>query len=295
MRLALLFAFVALLAWGQKEVGVCEISANPQAFHKKQLVVDAFVSSGFENFTLQDPTCDKQIGIWLEFGGSRTHDIVYCCPPTSKKSQTVVENIRIPLVENRLLDNFRAGLRAEGGAMLRVRLKGRFFATPASRKFGYGHLGCCELFVIEEILAVHSDSDPDLDPHASSRYSRPPIAMRSACRYISTLKPFNWRSQILAEYRAAEMSLDPSTFTDPLAVARKSLSELLRIPMPASESVFIDHAGPGRHEYSWLNPADGTTIKLVISKPRWLAYYAKDPSHIPWLAVNVTKEDCGKP
>lgn len=291
MRLVLLFASASLLAWGQKEVGVCEISANPQAFHKKQLIVDAFASSGFENFTLQDPTCDKQIGIWLELGGSGTHDIVYCCPPASKKRQTVVERIRIPLVENRLLEDFRAGLRVDGGAMLRVRLKGRFFATPANRRFGYGHLGCCELFVIEEIMAVQSDSNPDLDPHAANRH----YSTRSGCRYLSTLKSFRWDSAILAEYRSAEISSDASNFTDPLAVARKALSNLVRIPEPASESVFIDHAGPGRHEYSWLNPADGATIKLVISKPRWLAYYAKDPSHIPWLAVSVTKEDCGKP
>jgi hypothetical protein len=292
MRLALLFGFATFIAHGQRHASVCEIGANPQAFHKKQLVVDAFAFSGFENFTLQDPACEQRIGIWLEFGGDRSHDIVYCCPSPSKKRRTVVEKIRIPLVENRLLEDFYAGLRVQrGGALLRARLKGRFFATPTDRKFGYGHLGCCELFVIEEVIAVDSYGTADLDPHSSYRSH----GTRSACRHVDSLKSMTWDSKTLAEYRAAEKSSDPSIFTEPLAVARRALAELLHIPEPPSESVFIDHAGPGRHEYSWLNPADGMTIKVIVSKPRWLAYYAKDPTHLPWLAIGVTKENCGRP
>jgi hypothetical protein len=291
MRFALLFAFATFFVHGQRNASVCEISANPQAFHKKRLIVDAFAFSGFENFTLQDPACDQRIGIWLEYGGDRGHDVVYCCPPASKKRRTVVEKIRVPLVENRHLEEFHAGLRVGGGSMLRARLKGRFFATPADRKFGYGHLGCCELFVIEEVIAVDSYGTAGLDPHSSYRSH----GMPSACRYVDSLKSITWGSQMLGEYRTAETSSDPLTFTDPLAVARRALAELLHISEPPPESVFIDHAGPGRHEYFWLNPADGATIKLIVSKPRWLAYYAKDPTHMPWLAIGVTKEDCGTP
>ena len=52
-------------------VSVCELKKDPGFYNHKLIEVTGFVSQGFENFTLFDPTCSDWPDTWLEYGGTR--------------------------------------------------------------------------------------------------------------------------------------------------------------------------------------------------------------------------------
>ena len=81
----------------------------PPAFNHKLVELEAFVSWGFEDFTLFDPTCYIYPEIWLEYGGKAKSDTIYCCGPTAGKSrpqELTVENTQIPLIDDALFKRF---------------------------------------------------------------------------------------------------------------------------------------------------------------------------------------------
>ena len=107
---------------------------------------------------------------------------MYCCPgrpPSSTRSKPlVIENILVPLVDNekfRALEQaiqppYRSGTH---GSIAHAVLVGRFFAgrkdrSPGDRWSGYGHMGCCSLLAIQEVLSVDPQNRDDLDYGASS-------------------------------------------------------------------------------------------------------------------------------
>ena len=50
------------------------------AIDRMVVEVTAFVSHGFEHFTLFDPRCEsKEPGVWLEYGGRMGSRTIYCC------------------------------------------------------------------------------------------------------------------------------------------------------------------------------------------------------------------------
>jgi hypothetical protein len=55
------------------------LSKDPAAFNHQLIEVTAFVSHGFENFTLYDPLCSGWPGVWLEYGGTAASGTMYCC------------------------------------------------------------------------------------------------------------------------------------------------------------------------------------------------------------------------
>lgn len=101
-----------------QQVTICELKKNPGAFNHKLVKLTGFVSHGFEDFGVYDPECANWPQIWLEYGGSRNSDTMYCCgitPKQQRPSDLTVEGIKIPLVSDdqfqQIQQNYREGIR----------------------------------------------------------------------------------------------------------------------------------------------------------------------------------------
>ena len=156
-----------------ERVSVCQLKADPGAFNHKLVQLTSFIAHGFEDFTLQDPNCGSWPDIWLEYGGKAASGTMYCCGASNARTrpkQMEIENVSITLVED---DNFHKldGLLQVPGtyATAHGTVVGRFFSGkessyPNGKHWGgYGHMGCCSLLVIQQVLAVDPHDRYDLD------------------------------------------------------------------------------------------------------------------------------------
>ena len=60
-------------------VSLCELLADPAAYNHKLVEISGRVSRGFEDFTLSDEVCHGGNPIWLEMGGAKGAEVMYCC------------------------------------------------------------------------------------------------------------------------------------------------------------------------------------------------------------------------
>ena len=144
-------------------VALCQLVENPAAYNKKLIEVTGVVSHGFEDFTLSAPQCGAPLGIWLEYGGLIGSGTVYCCGGVNvrkRQSPVAVEGIIVPLVQDATFKQFDDIIQQRKVVTLHATLVGRFFSgipqeSPAGKFWGgYGHLGCCSLLVIQQVLTV---------------------------------------------------------------------------------------------------------------------------------------------
>lgn len=155
-------------------VSLCEIKAHPQQFLHKLVEFTATASHGFEDSMVEDNQCpwpDHGPGVWMEYGGTRSTDTMYCCgfsPKPTRDKPLVVEGMSLQLVDD---ENFRAfdsrlhpkhSKPQRASDTVSATLRGRVFARyegiggtqnhPEWR--GYGHMGCCMLFAVTQVIAV---------------------------------------------------------------------------------------------------------------------------------------------
>jgi hypothetical protein len=144
-----------------ERVSLCALQADPASHNHKMIDVRAVVSHGVNDFTLSDSRCEGGSKIWLEYGGRVDSETEYCCGVKAPRTTAlVVEGITTRLIDDALFRRFDARVRSHGDVTFRARVTGRFFAglrqhTPKGDIWGgYGHLSCCSLLVIEQVLAV---------------------------------------------------------------------------------------------------------------------------------------------
>ena len=145
---------------------VCQLLEEPGRYNHRLIEISGTVSRGFEDFTLNDKTCKSRDTIWLELGGTRGSEVVYCCGvPTDpiRKSSLVVEGIKTRLVADTMFEKFQKITMPKGGyGQAEATLIGRYFSgtkqTLPGGTFwiGYGHLGLATLLVIEQVKQVRS-------------------------------------------------------------------------------------------------------------------------------------------
>jgi len=147
-----------------EKVSLCALQSNPATYNHKIIDVRAVVSHGLNDFTLSDPRCEPRSRIWLEYGGRVNSETEYCCGVKAgpRTADLVVEGIATRLVDDALFRRLDARVRTRGDVSFRAHLIGRFFAglkqhTPKGDFWGgYGHLSCCSLLVIQQVLAVEA-------------------------------------------------------------------------------------------------------------------------------------------
>jgi hypothetical protein len=154
------------------EVSICALLKEPRKFDNLKITVHGEVVSEFEDFSILDRACraPNLPGIWLMFGGD-----VDCPTPSTwndvgrpKGKDVKFQGVSYPLVKDGKFREFYrfATRRKRQKEVLRVKatLEGTFFAgaistntDPRMELPGFGHLGCCYLFIIHRVLDVSAE------------------------------------------------------------------------------------------------------------------------------------------
>lgn len=177
---AICILFVTVNAQVQVEatakVTLCQLKNDPNKYNHKLVEVTAFISHGFEDFTLFDLECTSKQSIWLEYGGKRSSDTTYCCgvtPSRTRPKQLVVEGIPIPLVIDVSFQKLDDLFHRRPDSSVHATIVGRFFSGkqqtfPGGTYWvGYGHMGFSSLLAIQQVKSVDSQDRKDLDYGAS--------------------------------------------------------------------------------------------------------------------------------
>jgi len=140
------------------KITACQLMTDPAAYNHKLVEVSGHVSVGFEEFSIYpDDGCAAKDSPWLELGGSVEAGVTYCCGDHSRNVPLEVEGIVTPLVDDWRTRRFVKAAQT-GSAAGPTTLVGRFFSGNKLVQpwgtfwVGYGHMGCCSLLVIQQVL-----------------------------------------------------------------------------------------------------------------------------------------------
>jgi hypothetical protein len=150
-------------------VSVCDVLKDPKAFSGKNIRIHGEISSEFEDFTIYDRACGGRswTPVWLMFGGD-----VDCPTPSTwndvnrPKGQNVkFGGLEYSLIKDGGFQKFYAAITTRKNKksvyQVTATLEGTFFAGDTEKPLGgYGHLGCCHLFIIHQISRVEAQKKP---------------------------------------------------------------------------------------------------------------------------------------
>lgn len=283
-----------------REVTYCELSKDPAAYNRELVRLTSFVTHGFEDFHLVEPTCHTQgFSVWVMYGGRAQSDTAYCCPgETGSKTRPeslTIENVQIPLVEDSMFQRFTDVLKKEQDTTLRVTVQGRFFSGvkqtisngPAFWG-GAGHLGCCSLFVIERVESFEPHTRTDLDYTSEAGWYEKDgcdNGIRSQ-RHVSIPYPDGTTEQAMAEQSKADSGERAWAFTDSQQVAVESLKPLYLNQVPVLRRV---KNTPARQVFRWKNGKN--QVVVVVTRPYWLSFYAASDK-VVWVSTMVKEAGC---
>jgi hypothetical protein len=140
------------------KITACQLMSDPAAYNHKLIEVSGRVSIGFEDFAIYADDCAAKDMVWLELGGSVDAGTIYCCGDHRRNVPVMVEDVVTPLVKDERTDRFvkvaQSGKPAGGPTTLIGRyFSGRKLVQPWGTFWeGYGHMGCCSLLVIQQVL-----------------------------------------------------------------------------------------------------------------------------------------------
>jgi hypothetical protein len=279
------------------EVSICTLKENPTAYNHTLIRLTGFVSHGFEDFTLLNPECPDWPEIWLEYGGTRKSGTVYCCGASGdrgqRSKQLEVENLSIPLIEDGMFSEFDRTLHDRPYTMVHATLVGRFFAGNDTKDHknvfrGYGHMGCCSLLVIQQILQFDRHDRSDLD---YSLDSDEPHTTKVGCYVQDLLPTFNFANELKAQKFSDDGARD-WTFVDPKRVATESLAGFANVEPINVAGLRQKGSTRGRFVYEWKSKTKKTSYTIVISRPYWLSFYARNPEKVAWVTAAAYKAGC---
>ena len=277
-----------------EEPSICQLLADPGKYNQKIVKVTGFFSLGFEESSLYDLQCDSRFSIWYDFGGKNSTGTMYCCgvvPARTRPEQIIVENIPIPLVVDQNFQTFDQLVRQMG--IVRANVIGRFFSgekstAPNGREWwgGYGHLGCCPLFMIQQVVSVDGQDRKDLDYGSSVDESD----ISERCSSYDILGDFS-KSLLEAQKRADS---DQSwMFEDPKRVAIEGISKLTSQDPASIAGLKLKRQTQGRMTFEWKAKNEKATYTIVVSRPYELSFYAKT-SRVAWVLREAYRSSCGK-
>lgn len=282
-----------------EKITVCQLKSDPAKYNHKLVEVTGFISHGFEDFGLFDPECESKNSIWLDYGGKKASNTMYCCgvtPSHTRPDQALVDNISIPLVDDERFKQLDKLIRSEYDLVMHGTIVGRFFSGeqvsyPGGVFWsGYGHMGCCMLLMIQQVVSVDPHDRRDLDYGAS--FDQPDIS-KVGCGYTFLMEDERF-SEAIARQRKAESGNRAWAFDDPRRVAIEGLAASLRINETSISGVTQKRQRQGRAVYEWKPKKSHSKYMVVVSRPYWLSFYARDPNKVPWVAVAAYRIGCGE-
>ena len=161
------------------ETSYCDVSRDPATYNHKLIRLTAFITHGFEDFLVGDPTCLTQgFSVWVMYGGKVRSDTMYCCPGEggagSRPEPLEVEGVRTPLVDDAKFRGFTRLPKQAPDTPVRRTAVGTFFSgekqsvNGRTMWAGAAHLGCCSLFVIQRVESFDPHTRKDLDYSAEA-------------------------------------------------------------------------------------------------------------------------------
>lgn len=284
-----------------RNVSYCDLAKDPAAHNHELVRLNAFVTHGFENFILADPSCvsPPHFSIWVMFGVKAESSTVYCCPGeggrTSRSKPLEVEGMQIPLIADRVFQQFTDLLKKEPDTTVRLSVLGRFFSgekeTFNDSAFwrGYGHLGCCSLFVIQEIKKFEPHTRSDVDYSSDAGWYEPEGCEVQSLRYIRyiSMQDFDETArQAIQEQADADIGTRTWGFNDPERVALESLKPFYKDRIPVLSVVKTTAA---RKVFLWK--LDKNSVVVVVTRPYWLSFYSKSAA-VAWVTTTIKEAEC---
>jgi hypothetical protein len=279
-----------------EKVTPCQLMDDPATYNHELVEVTGFFSHGFENSTVTDPGCASR-SIWLEYGGTTATGTMICCGVSADRSRPeplVVEDIPIPLVEDDRFRKFDKLVQSKSDTIVRATVIGRFFSgkleeLPGGKIWvGYGHFGMHSLLALQQVLSVEPPDRDYLDytPNPDSGF------IGNECSY-EVLTPFETGSiSVETQKRAEQEETREWAFDDPSRVATDALAGLLKLDEQSITGLKQTRKAQGRFVYEWRNKTHGTKYKVVVSRPYWLSFYAKDPGKVTWVVLAAYEYKC---
>jgi hypothetical protein len=249
-----------------RSVTFCELAKDPAALNHELVRVTAFVTHGFEDFTLADPGCSemsKHFSVWLTFGGKTQSNTPYCCPgenaQATRREPLAIEGTQIPLVVDATFESFTDLLKREPDTTVRATLVGRFFSGEKETLqgsvywHGFGHMGCCSLLAIERVEAFEPHTRTDVDYSAEAGWYEKGGCDSGSQRYlrhVSVSFPDSEIAQVIEKQQLADSGVRAWAFDDPMRVATESLKPLYTKHAPSLQRV---SRSPTREVFRWKN------------------------------------------
>lgn len=280
-------------------ISVCQLKKDPSVYNHKLVEVTGFVTHAARNFTIYDPTCPSWPAIWLEYGGSINSGTVACCKTLSDRHRPqplVIDNIPLSLTDNQLFEEFDKAIQppfraGQSGAVEHATLIGTFFAgqqmqTATERYWGgYGYMGCCSLLVVQEVKDADTQWRADLDYGESNEK----LDLPDPDCTLRMLLPDEQNAALIQAQREADNGGRDWAFTDPARVAADTLSHLSKKKTEAADLKLARDA-PARKTYQRTDKT--RTYTVVLSRPYWLSFYARDSRQVAWVPVAAYETSC---
>ncbi len=280
-----------------QKVTVCQLLKEPAAYNHHLVEVTGLASHGFEDSGFSDPTCDSRYpGLWMSYGGTRSTGTPSTVNELSRTrpKPPVVERVEIPLVDDATFKHFDSLLHKDlPGDIVHATVIARFFSGELQHLNGddlwggYGHLGCCSLFMIQQVLSV-DDPDPNLDPNDV------PTPDRTTMKVGDSMGDLVWedRKSPLQLQRAAENGAPSYAFNDPERIVMDLLES--KIAPEELTSLNLKQTFSNQYRKIYEGSAGRSQFRIVVNRPAWLAFYASDPSHVAWIVISATRFTPGK-
>lgn len=282
-----------------RAVTYCELSKDPAAYNHELVRLTAFVTHGFEDFQITEPTCvTKGFSVWVMYGGKAESNTAYCCPgeagQATRPESLSIEGIEVPLVNDLAFRSFTDLLKKEPDTTVHVTVVGRFFSgekkTINGSTFwgGAGHLGCCSLLVIQSVESFDRHTRGDLDYTAEAGWYEKEGCSSGAVRYqryASIVDSDGAAAQVIAEQKMAD-SGEAWAFKDPRRVAVQSLKPFYGTQTPVLQSA---RKTPARQVFRWRKGEKMITV--VVTRPYWLSFYAASDS-VAWVSTTIKEAEC---
>ena len=164
-------------------VTLCALRNNPERWDHKLIRVAAYVTHGYEESSIVDPACgDYRDGseVWMEYGGQIGSDTMYFGPASlrHREKDLIVEGVSLPLLNDatfKKLDGMLQSMsHSRGVVVVAATVEGSFFSGRPHKQGeretfgGFGHFGCCSLFVVEKVDSV---AERPLDAKEKERFA----------------------------------------------------------------------------------------------------------------------------
>jgi hypothetical protein len=284
------------------KVTYCDLAKDPTNYNHALVRLTAFVTHGFEDFHLAEPNCvtpKQHLSIWVTYGGKAGSNTVYCCPGEAERGTRaeplIVEGVQIPLIDDTVFQQFSDLLEKERDTTVRATLVGRFFSGEketinGSKDWrGFGHMGCCGLFVIQRVEEFEPHTKTDADYTGEAGWYEKGGCNSGSMQYlkhVSISDSDGTAEQTIAEQELAENGARAWAFSDPRRVAVESLKTFYGGQAPVLRRVAKTSA---REVFLWKNGR--TSVVVVVAKPYWLSFYSKSGS-VAWVSTTIKAVEC---